>query len=69
VHDNSKSVESLPSLPDGKDVVWSCHVVAEVPLLKRLLRAPDSEPQVKDLFERVHRLVASAPGTAFVAEP
>jgi len=69
VQNDSKWRGPPPSLSDGKDVVWTCHVVAEVPLVKRLLRAPDTETQVKELFERVQRLVASAPGTAFVAEP
>lgn len=56
-------------LPRGEDVVWTCIVVAEVPFLKKLFRAPSTAPEVADLLTRVTRLLTSAPGTNLVDEP
>jgi hypothetical protein len=66
VYDGQQPGEQLPK---GSDVVWTCIVVAEVPLLKRLFRAPDTAPEVANLFLRVKRLVTSSPGTILVEEP
>jgi len=57
------------ALPRGEDVVWTCIVVAEVPLLKRLFRRPVTTPAVKELYERVKRIVSTAPATTLVEEP
>lgn len=55
--------------PRGKDVVWTCTVVAEVPLWKRFFRQPDTAPEVAEFLVRVKRLLVAAPGTALVDEP
>lgn len=54
---------------DAKDFVWTCIATAEVPFLRRLFFAPDTRLEVVDLFKRIKRLVAEAPGTTFVDEP
>lgn len=57
------------TLPRSEDVVWTCIVVAEVPLLKRLFRRPSTEPAVKELYARVKRIVSTARATTLVDEP
>lgn len=56
-------------LPNGADVVWTCIVVAEVPLMKRLFRTQDTAPDVANLLMRVKRLLTSDPSTTLVEEP
>lgn len=57
------------TFPRGGDVVWTCIVVAEVPLIKRLFRAPDTAPELSALYAQVKRIVAGARGPLFVDEP
>jgi hypothetical protein len=68
VHDYGKQ-EPSDLVPQGKDVVWTCVVVAEVSLFKRLFLAPNNEPQATDLFMRIKRLLSSVPDTYLVDEP
>lgn len=68
VHDYEKQKPGDP-LPRGEDVVWTCIVAAEVPLLKRLFRAPATTFEVDELYARVKRIVTSARGTTLVDEP
>lgn len=57
------------SPPLGKDVVWTCIVVAEIPLLKKLFRAPNTALEVDNLLMRVRRILSSAPSTLLIDEP
>ncbi len=68
VHDDAKQPVD-GSLPTGEEVVWTCIVVAEVPLLKRLFRAPNTEAEVDELYLRIKRIVTAARGTTLVNEP
>ncbi|WP_431261654.1 hypothetical protein ACQ859_15245 [Roseateles chitinivorans] len=65
--DTRQSPDEPP--PDGCDVVWTCIVVAEVPLLKRLFVPPDTSQAVDELFMHLTRIVAEAPSTEMVEEP
>lgn len=60
---------SNDALPQRQDVVWTCMVVAEVPLLKRLFRAPDTGAEVDEIYWRIKRIVTAARGTTFVDPP
>lgn len=68
VHDNARQ-NLKGQLPRGEDIVWTCIVVAEVPLMKRLFRKPPTAPEVEELFARVKRIVTAARGTTLIDEP
>jgi hypothetical protein len=68
VHDYSKSGPEHPP-PRGGEVVWSCMVVAELPLLSRLFKRPDTGAATEKLFEQVRRLLNAEPDVTFVEQP
>jgi len=47
------------TVPRGHEVVWSCFVTAELPLLRRLWRRPDTAAATQALFDRVRALIGS----------
>jgi len=68
IHDYAKSRPEDPP-PLGSDVVWSCLVVAELPLLARLLSRPDTSPATSQLYTQVKRILCAEPDVVFVEEP
>ena len=68
IHDYSKAVPE-GAVPLGSDVTWSCFVVAEVSLTRRLFKKPDTAPAVERLFEQVKALLSAQPDVAFVDCP
>jgi hypothetical protein len=64
-------VQSRPEEPPprGDEVVWSCIVVAEVPLLGRLFKRPDTNAATSRLFAQVEQVLGSEPDVVFVEEP
>lgn len=47
------------TVPRGHEVVWSCVVTAELSLLRRLWRRPDTAAASRALFDRVRALIGS----------
>ena len=68
VHDD-ETLHPVNLLPRGRDVIWTCFVAAEVSLLQKLFRKPDTVLQISELLERLKRLLVAAPGTVLIDEP
>jgi hypothetical protein len=68
VHDYAKLRSDDPA-PSGADVVWTCNVVAEKPLLSNPFRRIDAGPDLDKLFEQVRGLVEADPRNTMLAEP
>ena len=68
IHDYSKSGQDGP-LPLGGEVVWSCIIVAEVPMLARLFSRPDTDGATSQLYAQVKRILSAELDIVFVEEP
>lgn len=67
VHDYSTTKPSDP-LPNSKDVIWTCTVVAEQSFLSRLFRRTDTSNSINNLFRQLQDLLTDA-NVSFVDEP
>ncbi|WP_051279511.1 hypothetical protein [Chitinilyticum aquatile] len=56
---NEAGGSGTPSKQD--QIVWSCFVEAEIPLLRKLWRKPDTQPAVKSLFGQIRQIIAAEP--------
>ncbi len=56
-------------LPEKEDIVWSCFVEAEVPLLKRLFKKLDAAPALGKLNADLATILGSEPRITLVEEP
>lgn len=68
IHDYAKSYPEDPPLL-GSDVVWSCLIIAELPMLARLRSRPDMRPATSQLYAQVKRILSAEPDVVFVEEP
>ena len=67
-HDYAKTTPTDPT-PRDEDVVWSCFVVSEAPVLSKLWRPPATERAVSELFTQVHNIIAAEPQNRFCEQP
>ena len=68
---NSETMETLenPELFKTQPIIWQCFVVAEVPLLKRIIGKPDTTPSESKLHGELTRLLSSEPEIQMVECP
>ncbi|RYE43014.1 MAG: hypothetical protein EOP24_30390 [Hyphomicrobiales bacterium] len=67
-YDHETQNTANPSMR-GRGAVWTCMVGAEVSLLQKLFRRPDTAPQISELLERLTRLLTAAPGIELIDQP
>jgi len=68
MHDYAATKPTDP-VPKGRDVVWTCHVVAEKSWLSSLFRQIDTSPAVDALFGEVRKLIEADERNKIVEEP
>ncbi len=68
VHDYDKTKPGDPP-PRGDEVVWSCIVEAEVPLLSKFWRPPSTEAAASSLFAQVQRIIFAEPQNHLCEKP
>jgi len=68
VHDYAKSRPEDPP-PQGKDVLWTCFIVAEHSLVSRLFGRPDTTAATAQLHSQVKRLLEAEPDIVFTNAP
>jgi len=56
-------------IPKGKDVVWTCYVVAEQSIFSKLFKRIDTEKSVHQLFEQIRSSLAANSSITFVEAP
>jgi hypothetical protein len=56
-------------LPMKENIIWLCFVEAEVPLLKRLFKKPDTAPALNKLDADLSSILNSEPRITLVDEP
>ena len=68
---NSETEDTLenPELFKTQPIIWQCFVVAEVPLWKRIFGKPETETSIRELNDKLRKLLCSEPRIQIVECP